>query len=176
MKKGEIKQFVKVGWRKKREVKTLIESYYMYRWDNRDNKDRVSQKVYMNITKTHMSYILKRVVDGLEVGLPERMGALRISGRKQRVKIRPDGKVGGLAPNWEETKKLWKKNPEAKAEGKIVSCLNAETEGIIFRVQWDKYEAYVQHREIYSFLLCRGGRIITREAIKKNKGAPYSVF
>jgi len=128
----------------------------------------VETKEFISIANGYMEFLMNKVVEGEEVTLPARMGTLFIQGVKKKLRFNKDG-VPMLPPNWKETKKLWDRNPEAKATKKIVYCLNEETDGVVYKLHWSKNRVPIENKLFYNFILTRGNKRAIHNAIKQGK-------
>lgn len=133
------------------ELLTLVTSYD-------DCSVDISKDEYLKITSGFMKFIADKIVDGDEVILPMGMGTIMVTGRKQDLKVDEDGNIRGLAPDWRRTIKLWKDNPEAKKEKKMVYFFNEHTRGIIYKFSWYTLNIPLRFKKVFAFY-----------AIRKNK-------
>ncbi len=146
--------------------RTIRTSYPFYR-KNIDNKK--DSKTYISIANGYMQFIMEQVTEGHEVVLPAKLGSLEIIGRRGTVKVNPDTGLRSLPPDWVRTKALWKINPEAKAERKIVYHLNEESSGLIYKVHWSKRNILVENKRLYSLRIARTPKRAISKAIKSGK-------
>jgi len=107
-----------------------------------------------------------------EILLPERMGKLKIIGKKVKVTLE-DGKIKGLAPDWAGTKKLWDKNSEAKQNKQLVYHFNEDTNGIRYRFFWSKSRVLVSNKTLYSLFMTRTNKRFLSSLVKN--GQEYSI-
>tara|TARA_R110000772_G_scaffold261973_1_gene380810 strand:+ start:1125 stop:1595 length:471 start_codon:yes stop_codon:yes gene_type:complete len=114
----------------------------------------VDEKHYVKILNEFNQFIFDMVFEGYEVHLPAKMGVLSIIGKKKVIKFDEDGRPN-LPPDWKKTKALWERNPEAKAEKKLVYITNAHSDGIIYRFFWSKLKMMVTYKSAYSFQATR---------------------
>ena len=115
-----------------------------------------------------MEFLMNKVIEGEEVTLPAKLGTLFIQGTKKKLAFNKDG-VPLLPPNWGETKKLWDRNPEAKANRKVVYCLNEETSGVVYKVLWSKNRVPIENKLYYNFILTRANKRAIHKRIKEGK-------
>ena len=95
------------------------------------------------------------------------MGTIYIVGRKPTIRFDEDGKVVGLAPDWVETKKLWDRDPEAKAKKQRVFHTNSHSDGYRFKWNWSKNNVLVENKTLYSLRLTRDNKRIVNSLIEK---------
>lgn len=136
----------------KKPLNNISKSYDTY-LKNSDNP--VEKKLYNIIAQRYMKFLLDKVLEGVEVTLPAKMGTLSVIGRKQILKLDEKGEVKGLAPDWVGTKKLWEENEEARKNKKILYHLNNRTNGYRYRFFWGKSKILVENKNFYSLRLTR---------------------
>lgn len=123
---------------------------------------------FISIANGYMEFLMQKVREGEEVTMPARLGTLFIQGTKKNLKFNKDG-IPLLPPNWGETKKLWDKNPDAKATKKIVYCLNEETNGVVYKVNWSKNRVPIENKIYYNLILTRDNKRAIHNKIKQGK-------
>lgn len=131
-------------------------------------KTPVDINSFIPVANGYMEFLMGKVREGEEVTLPARLGTLFIQGTKKSLKFNKDG-IPELPPNWGETKKLWDRNPEAKATKKIVYCLNEETNGVVYKVNWSKNRVPIENKIYYNLILTRGNKRAIHNRIKQGK-------
>lgn len=130
----------------------LRESYRLYK-ESAENP--VGMQRYLVLAADYNKFLIEKVLEGVEITLPSRMGTLGILGRKQTVRFGKDGKIEGLAPDWVKTKQLWETNPEAKAQKKLLYHLNSHTDNVRYKFLWSKKNVLVENKTLYSLRLTR---------------------
>ena len=148
--------------------KTEINIRSSYKSYKAESTDPVSEKEFLVLTSGYMTFLIKKILEGEEVTLPAKMGTMFIQGKVKKLKFNKDG-VPILPPNWAETKKLWDRNPEAKATKKIVYCLNEETDGVVYKLNWSKNRVPIQNKLYYTFILSRANKRAIHNKIKQGK-------
>jgi len=135
--------------------------YKPYRQIRKLNKQPfVTEKVFLEILSLFFIFIKDLILKGRTVELPGDMGELCISGAKPRIKFDGEGRPK-LPPDWGETRKLWKENPEAREQKKILFHFNDHTGYIRYKIFWKrKFIANIDNLVYYSFM---GARKFTRE-------------
>lgn len=123
---------------------------------------------FISIANGYMEFLMQKVREGEEVTMPARIGTLFIQGTKKNLKFNKDG-IPLLPPNWGETKKLWDRNPDAKATKKIVYCLNEETNGVVYKVNWSKNRVPIENKIYYNLILTRDNKRAIHNKIKQGK-------
>lgn len=148
--------------------KTELNIRSSYKRYSQEKENTVDIKDFITIANGYMEFLMDKVIEGEEVTLPARLGTLRIQGTQKKLKFTKQG-VPMLPPNWAETKKLWDKDPEAKATRKIVYCLNEETDGVVYRVQWSKNRVPIENKLMYSLVMTRNNKRNIHKKIKSGK-------
>lgn len=152
-------------------MNNLRDSYKLYK--EKTEKPIIDIKTYLDIVNGFMKFIMSKVFEGYEVRLP-RIGTVSIVGNKIKPRIGEDGEIKGLAPNWAETKKLWDKNPTAKANKQLVYCFNEHTNGIRYKLLWAKKGVIIQNKKVYTLKFSRANK---RKVNKlANEGKEYYVI
>ena len=128
----------------------------------------VTIKEFIPIANGYMEFLMEKVLEGEEVTLPARLGTLLIQGTVKKLKFTKQG-VPMLPPNWAETKKLWEKDPNAKATKKIVYCLNEETNGVVYKILWSKNRVPIENKLYYTLRITRANKRAIHNLIKSGK-------
>lgn len=143
-------------------MSNIRESYKYYKrvTDNpRDIKD------YINLCNMFNQFLMDKTLAGEEITLPARLGTLSILGKKQKVRFDENNQVVGLPPNWRKTKELWERNPEAKAEKRLVYCTNEHTGNTRYRFVWSKKNVLVTNKTLYSLRITRTNKRVLHKKI-----------
>jgi hypothetical protein len=148
--------------------KTNLNTRSSYKRYFKETEKPVELNTFIPIANEYMEFLMKKVLEGEEVTMPARLGTLFIQGVKKKLAFNKDG-VPMLPPNWGETKKLWDKNPDAKATKKIVYCLNEETNGVVYKLHWSKNRVPIENKLFYNFILTRGNKRAIHKEIKQGK-------
>lgn len=148
--------------------KTELNTRSSYKRYSKEKENTVEVKEFINIANGYMQFLINKMIEGEEVTLPARLGTLRIQGAQRKLKFTSQG-VPILPPNWAETKKLWDKDPEAKATRKIVYCLNEETNGVVYKVQWSKNRVNIENKLTYTLVMTRNNKRTVHRKIKSGK-------
>lgn len=122
----------------------------------------------IKIANSYMEFLMDKVLDGEEVTLPAKTGTLQIRGAKKKLSFNEDG-TPRLPPNWGATKKLWDRDPDAKAKRKVVYCLNEETNGVVYKAHWSKNAVSIENKMYYSLILTRANKRAINKRIKEGK-------
>jgi hypothetical protein len=134
----------------------------------KESEKPVEINTFLPIAHGYMEFLIEKVISGEEVTLPAKLGTLFIQGVKKKLAFNKDG-VPMLPPNWGETKKLWERNPEAKATKRVVYCLNEETNGVVYKLHWSKNRVPIENKLYYNFILTRDNKRMIHNQIKQGK-------
>ena len=135
----------------------LSDSYYEYRKNQNLTKGSVgvvNKKEYLEILKEFMKFLAKRLLEKGEISLPERIGQVYVIGTKPIVEV-VEGKIKGLAVDWNATKKLWEEDSKEKEKKTIVYLFNEETNGIRYRFFWCRRGVYLANKTLYDLDMTR---------------------
>lgn len=133
------------------------------------SKLKMSYNEYAEINKGFMKFIMNKVLEGEQIELPVRMGILMVVGRKVTPKIDENGNIGNLAPDWVKTKKLWDSNPQAKEAKTLVYHMNEHTNGVRYKIIWDKSMSGAMNKILYIFKPSRENKRKTWKSILAGK-------
>lgn len=148
--------------------KTDLNIRSSYKRYSKEVETPVDINEFVPIANGYMEFLMEKVREGEEVTMPARIGTLFIQGTKKNLKFNKDG-IPLLPPNWGETKKLWDRNPDAKATKKIVYCLNEETNGVVYKVNWSKNRVPIENKIYYNLILTRNNKRAIHNRIKQGK-------
>lgn len=125
--------------------------------------------LYLNIVNSFLQLIFARILSGDIVPLFPGFGSMGIIGRKQKPKIDSEGNILGLSPNWQKTYQLWKNNPQAKEEKRLIYNTNEETSGIRYKCKWINNKIMIANKSYYSFRLTMTNKRILAKVIQTGK-------
>jgi hypothetical protein len=145
-------------------MKNLRDSYKYYL--SQVSEEKVDIKTYLKVTHLFMKYIIKKVIEGNRVCLPQNLGSILIVGKKIKVNFDKEGKITGLSPDWKRTNELWERDEKSRKEKKIVYHLNEHSDGIRYRFVWRKRGAFFKNGEFYSLLMTRHNKRAVSKFIK----------
>jgi hypothetical protein len=83
------------------------------------------------------------------------MGFLGVKGWRKIPRFDEDGNIVNLQRNQKATNELWEKDPEAKAQRKVIYHFNEHTNGYVYKVMWHKKNMIVTNKFKYRLLLSR---------------------
>lgn len=113
----------------------------------------VSKKAYNDIISDLNQFIATELVDKAdEFMLPHRIGYLNVIKKKKGVKLLPDNTViNNSPPDWLATKKLWAEDEEAKKNKILVRHKNTHTNGYVYEIKHNKYNATYKNKSVSIF-------------------------
>lgn len=126
------------------------------------SKYLVDYKKYRDIVKDLNLELRDKILKkSLDFKMPSRMGYIGIRKNKTVYKIDESGKVkcNLSVVNWPATKEMWKNNPEAKAQKKLVKVLNEHSDGYVYRWYYNKFTANYKWKSAYCFIPCRTAKL-----------------
>lgn len=154
-------------------VRTDVNVRTSYRSYKKESENPVDLALYCKVVNLFMKFIINKVLIGYEVVLPYSMGSMLIKGTKIVNPKDENGKVN-YSPNWKKTKELRDRDPVAKAQRKIVYCLNEHTGGVIYRLAWNKFTIPIVNKTIYYFRGTRENKRSVNYMIVE-KGMEYAI-
>lgn len=129
----------------------------------------VSVELYVQITSEFFKFLMNKMLSGLTVKLPSKLGEILIMGNKTKMRLDESGEIKGFPPDWKETKKLWERCPECKEKKQLVYHLNEATAGVRYKMYWAKKSATVENKSLYSLQFTRENTRTTSNLIKNGK-------
>lgn len=137
----------------KGETVTIKDAYANYFYST--EREPVKKMEFIDINRRFNKFLMKKVQEGHEVTFPQRLGFLRITGKKQKAKIDDNGNISGLSPNWRKTKELWDSCEECKEKKQLVYNTNEHSSGVRYRYTWSKNRSFVQNKLLYTLVMSR---------------------
>ena len=130
----------------------------------------VTDDEFKEISNGFNVFLVDKVIDGEVVKLPEKLGSLRMTGRKTKPRINKEtGEVEGLSPDWKSTRTLWKQCEDCRKEKQIVWHTNEHTDGIRYSFKWSKTGVFIPNRDFYSLRMSRGVKDKFKQALAEGK-------
>lgn len=146
---------------------TIKDSYKGYK---ASSKNAYEKKEYLEIAYGFMEYMMNKIFEGNIIKIPEKLGVLEVRGRKQKIFIdKETEKIKGLAPDWKHTLDLWKRDPKAREERKLIYHLNEHTSGIRYKIYWSKVNVIVENKTAYILVFSRFNKRHLAKIIKDTK-------
>ena len=131
-------------------------AYDFYKRDQ--YRPKIKRRVYLYLMRDFFKFLRDMLInEGIRFILPYRMGSLQVVGVKDKPKVYGDGKIFGVAINWQETRKLWKEKPELKNK-EYVYYTNTHSDGYRFKMFWSKKGVIIHTKGVYVFKLSRQNR------------------
>lgn len=143
----------------------LRDTYKVY---SAHSEEPVDIKVYLNIVKGFMKFMMKKLFERGEILIPERLGSLHIQGKKSKIVLEGDT-IKGLAPDWVKTKELWESDPEARERKQLVYHFNEETNGIRYKFFWSKKRVLLPNKTLFNLRMTRTNKRALSDKIKSGK-------
>jgi len=133
-------------------------------------EDPLERKDFLAILEGYNKLMVEKVVEGHEVVFPMKMGSLRIQGRKQVIQNwGNDGRLRGIAPDWGKTNQLWKSDPVAAAEKRLIYHTNLHSDGVRYKYFWSKRQVPAEFKTLYAFRIARDNKYLVTEAIRNGR-------
>ena len=125
----------------------------------------ITEREFGQIIKAYHKVFIDRLLNGLEVTFPLRMGILEV--RKYNTSISfKNGKLKTNLPiNWGETLKYWNEDKEAFTNKALIRQENKN----VFRVYYKKNKALYNNKSYYNFTVARSLKHLLRDKIKDNR-------
>jgi hypothetical protein len=122
--------------------------------ENTPDLDRSTHSKVLNEFNKEVSRLI--LEEAFEFLLPARVGTLRIKKYKPKI-FNKDGslKKDKLNPNWKKTNELWNKDPEAKAQKKLVYHTNEHSDGYEYKWHFSNYRSMCENKSAYCFIPTR---------------------
>lgn len=148
-----------------REIYNISKSYKTYK---RDSNEPIELTNYLKIANGFMKHLYNVLVDKGEVRIPERLGVIKIIGRKTKIRVE-DGVIKGLVPDWKSTKELWDRDPESKENKQLVYHFNELTDGIRYKFLWSRRRVLVSNKSLYDLKMTRANKRNLSKLIQEGK-------
>lgn len=148
-------------------MNNIRSSYYTYL--DISKAETVDLKTYVAINNLFNKFIVSEVLEGKEITFPCNMGTLGLIGREQKITFEEDGNIRGLAVDFKRTNELWSRDPEAKANKKLVYHMNDNTENIRYKYVWNRLKAKIKNKMLYSLVMTRTNKRTAAKCIKSGK-------
>ena len=137
-------------------------SYY-----KKNYKNIVDVKTYKEISIGFLKFLGDKLLDKGEILLPEKLGFIRIYGKKPKMRIKEDNKINGLAIDWKATKEFWAE--EGMDANQYVYFMNEHTNGVRYKTVWYNSSFVVKNKNNYKFILCRAMKKSLANTIRNGK-------
>lgn len=136
-----------------------IKSHYganEYFIDYKKNGGTVDRRTFGIVLESINSKIGEEILNGYSFKIPSRLGVLAVTKKKEFIVLNDEGKVVTNRPvDFKSTMELWAKDPQAKAEKKLIRFLNKHTGGYIFSFRFNKSYATFKNKTVYNLNINR---------------------
>jgi hypothetical protein len=146
--------------------KSIRDTYKIYK---KEIKNPTDLDTYVKLTAAYNEFMIEKVLEGHEIGLPERVGTLCIQGKKIKPLLDEKGTPTNVPVNWKATYDLWKRNPKAEEQNKVIRYLNEETDGIRYKYFWSKKNVWLENKYLYSLKVVRRHKRGVADLVRKGK-------
>lgn len=139
--------------RRKHKIKNSYGITDFFRYYKKNYKSPIKDlRKYSDILKAiNHEFANELAESGYDIKFPKHMGMLSISKRKGVVWINKEGKLCSNRPiDYVATNKLWKDNPEAKKQKRIIRLENPHSDGYQFRIYYKRRTANYKNKKIYA--------------------------
>lgn len=138
-------------------------SFYRKNYTNLVNNS-VYRKVLRSMNKK-LAYKIATIPYDLKI--PRAMGIMKVRKYYPEFRILPDGTYKNkMAINFKETLNLWEEDGEAKELKIKIYYENEHSDGFIFRIHYDKWQAKYSNKSCYCFRPNRGMKSLLGNNIK----------
>ena len=129
----------------------------------------ISKTDYVDICERYMKFLMNKIQEGHEVTLPQRLGFMKIVGKKESISFDEEGKIKGLSPNWKKTKELWDSCSPCKEKKQLIYNENTHSSNIRYKYFWSKKTSYVSNMSLYSLIISRSNKRAVYKNIMEGK-------
>lgn len=137
------------------------DEYYRYYVKN---GGKLPRGLFGEILRDMNLLIANKILEGYSFKMPSRMGVLSVTKTKAFLNYE-DGEVKTNRPiDFKSTMDLWEKNPDAKAQKKLVRFLNKHTNDYIYKIYYNRFFATFRNKSVYSIQV---NRWMKRELAKR---------
>ena len=151
---------------------SVKEAYSHYK-KSLPEKEILNSSDYRKLINSFNSFLMKNVLQGVEITLPCRMGRMGIQGIQQNIRVDEKGNIKGTRIDWKATKDLWAKDSEHAQKKTLVYFFNEHSDGIKYSFKWIKNNVPVQNKNFYTFIPSRHNKRTLAKLIKG--GAEYII-
>jgi len=139
----------------------------------------LTPRQYGNILKDINIEIMKLIITtNFELQITPRLGTLSIKKFKTKLVLDKNGDLikTRLSIDFGKTNALWKVDPEAKKNKKVVYHINRHTDGYRYKFYWNKKYCAVKHKSFYTFKAARDNNRMIASAINTIPNLDYFEF
>jgi hypothetical protein len=111
----------------------------------------IDNELYFKVLNAYLLFFVQKLLEGNRIKLPCHLGSMAFVGKKTKPRIDENGYIKGIPVNWGETNKLWKRNPEAKANKALVFYTNEHSDGYVYKLYWSYKQSLGTFKLLYLF-------------------------
>lgn len=161
--------------------KNMLDFFNDYR---EDNPKAVDIATFRAIFNGFVKFIVQKVFDGYDVQLSTNhsLGSLAIHGRRVEPRLDNNGEIRGAAPNWHESKKIWRRLAEEQGLTYEEYCdsvplenrpkiffLNSHSNYTRYSFKWRRTKMNMMNKLYYSLVMCRTNKRTSSRLVREGK-------
>jgi hypothetical protein len=136
----------------------------------------VEKALFTKILKEINTEIMKLIItSNYEFTMPYRLGTLSIKKFKTKLKLDKNGDLikSKIPIDYGKTLALWRVNPEAKLNKKVIYFLNDHTDGYRYTFHWNKTVSNIKNKSAYQFKASRNNNRMINKALLTIEGLDF---
>ena len=176
LRKGKSEERYKAGYKIRDFYKFYKEEYFIKKGRNKvvleDNPYDIGYTLYREIIVRFNKGLVDLLIDqAKDIVIYPSMGTIGIRKNRDIGYIDPltDEFVSRRPIDWNETSNLWEKDPEAKANKKVIRYRNSHSFGYCYRVKYMVKNAKFRYSSEYNFIPTRTFKLRLRDKIREGK-------
>lgn len=150
-----------------------IKEAYTYYKKNSKATEIIDLSSYRKLMNSFNTFLMRKVLEGHEIILPNRMGRISVQGVHQNIRVDDNGNIKGTRIDWHSTKNLWATDPEHAQKKTLVYFFNEHSDGVKYSFKWSKNNVPVQNKNYYTFIPSRHNKRTLAKLIKN--GIEYHI-
>lgn len=131
----------------------------------------ITEREFGLIIKSYHKQFIQRLLNGLEVKFPLRMGKLEIRKNKPFIDFIEGKLITNLPIDWKRTLEYWQEDEQANKSKTLIRAENKE----VFRILYRKATAKYINKTFYQFSPARGLKHLLRDKARDNKMEAFSI-
>jgi len=134
--------------------------------NNPELKGKVTPELHSKILHQFHILLLNKMIQEAYIFSMPGMGTIAVKRRKIKIRFEPDGRLRtyNLPVDYNETLKLWKRDPVAAKSKRLVFFSNDHTNG--WRYTWHWHRNTRKNFSLYKFIPCRNMKRQLAKALK----------
>jgi hypothetical protein len=149
-------------------MKNIMNGYKNYRKSG--GTTDIDRLEFCKVTNDFNKHLMSLVMGGDEVKLPERMGSIKIVGKKIETEFDEElGRITNQQIDFGESNKLWARCPECKENKQMVYHLNEHTNGVRYKIFWSRDRMMVENKTFYTMIFTRSNKRAVSQLIQQGK-------